>query len=156
MQAGIYQKYRDFAKILDDKTEQDGDCIIWKAGCHKQGYPMTRWEGKMVQVARHLISEKIGRPILRSERVRNTACGNVKCVNPDHYEVHQRGTMEWGMTKRWTTLEEKQRLRDLWFAQSLEERESWGRKMRFAQEHNLNPATLNLLINNAFVLFDLD
>ncbi len=152
MKKGEYTKYQDFEDIVNDKTEKDGDCKIWKAGCHAQGYPMTRWEGRMVQVVRILVGEATGIELRRDHRVRNTVCGNVKCVNPDHYQVFERGTLEWGKTKRWTSYEEKQRLRDLWFAQTEEERESWGSKKRFAELHNLNPGSLDTLIHNAFIL----
>jgi len=155
MKKGEYTKYQDFQDILAAKTKSEGDCKIWTAGCHAQGYPMVRWEGKMVQVVRHLVAENTGIELRRDHRVRNTVCGNVKCCNPDHYQVFERGTLEWGKTKRWTSYEEKQRLRDLWFSQSEEEQEAWGSKKRFAKKHNLNPATLDTLINNAFILYDL-
>jgi len=156
MKKNIYKKYRNFNEILDDKTEKRGECQIWTAGCHRQGYPMVRWEGKMVQVVRHRIAEELGRPLLSSERVRNSVCQNVKCVNTDHYQVHAKGTRSWGETGAWNTLEEKQAIRDLWFAQSLEEREAWGSQRRFAKKHNLNPASLRKVIFNLFETFDLD
>ena len=156
MKAGIYKKYRSFDEIIDDKTDQIGDCEIWTAGCHTQGYPMVRWEGKMVQVVRQRMAEKLERPLLTSERVRNSVCQNVKCVNPDHYQVHTKGTREWGETSTWNTMEEKQAIRDLWFAQSDEEREAWGSQRRFAKKHNLNAASLRKVIFNLFETFDLE
>jgi hypothetical protein len=116
---------------------------------------MVRWDGGMVQVVRHLMALKQGSPLARSVRVRNTVCQNIKCVNPDHYQAFEQGTLAWGEISRWTTLEYKQRLRDLWFAQTDDEREAWGAKKRFAEKHNINPSTVNLIINNAFVLYKL-
>ena len=88
--------YEDWDEILADKTHREGDCLVWDAGLHSQGDPMVRWQKKMVQVVRKQMEDKIGRPLKgRDERVKNTHCKNVLCVNPDHYSVSEFGTQEW-------------------------------------------------------------
>jgi hypothetical protein len=150
-----YRKYRTFDEVIDDKTDRVGDCLIWQGGCHAQGYPMTRWEGRMVQVARHAIILQTGRELTRNHRVRNTVCGNVKCVNPDHYEIFDRGSIAWGETTAWATIEEKQALRDLWFAQPVHVQNEWGSRRRFAKKHGLNCSSLYKIIHNVFSLYQL-
>jgi len=73
---------------IRDNTIQEGDCHIWTAGCHTQDYPMMRLEnnGRMVIVVRWLAEQKLGKKLTRSTRVKNN-CGNVKCVNLDHYDI---------------------------------------------------------------------
>ena len=88
--------YDTWQELIEDKTHVEGDCIIWDAGTHKQGYPMVRWDLNMVQVVRKQMEEKIGKKLDgRNQRVKNRGCGNVLCVNPDHYIVADYGTMDW-------------------------------------------------------------
>ena len=92
-QAGS-QKYHSWRELLADKSHVEGDCLIWDAGTHAQGYPMAKWADKMVLVARKNMENKLGRTLAKAERVKNS-CGNELCVNPDHYYVAQPGTEEW-------------------------------------------------------------
>ncbi len=87
--------YDDWDELLAAKTHREGACLIWDAGLHSQGYPMVRWQLKMVQVVREQMERKIGRPLNgRAERVKNR-CGNILCVNPNHYIVAEYGSQEW-------------------------------------------------------------
>lgn len=92
----VNKKYKTWDDLIEDKTHREGSCLIWDAGTHSQSYPMVRWDIKMVQVIRKQMEEKIGRPLKgRAERVKNVRCGNVLCVNPDHYEISEYGSDEW-------------------------------------------------------------
>ena len=87
--------YDSWEDLIEDKTKRSGDCLEWQAGRHAQGYPMIRWGGRMVQVARQQIEEKTGQKLDgRNQRVKNR-CGNLSCVNPDHYIVADYGSKEW-------------------------------------------------------------
>lgn len=88
------RKYNTWQEVVEAKSHYEGDCRIWDAGTHKQGYPMAKWDDKMHLVARKQMEHKLGRTLAKAERVKNS-CGNELCVNPDHYYVAQPGTEEW-------------------------------------------------------------
>lgn len=81
-------------EIMERKTKWEGDCLIWTAGCHSQDYPMTRYNGKMVKVDRTLIEKKFDITLKKEQRVKNT-CGNIKCVNVEHYDLIERDDVRW-------------------------------------------------------------
>ena len=87
----LYDTWED---LIAAKTHREGDCLIWDAGCHSQGYPMARWGNKMVKIDRTQCELKVGRTFDRSTRVKNQ-CGNIKCVNPDHYLITEYGEETW-------------------------------------------------------------
>lgn len=87
----LYDTWED---LIAAKTHREGDCLIWDAGCHSQGYPMARWGNKMVKVDRTQCELKLDRTFDRSTRVKNE-CGNIKCVNPDHYLITEYGEETW-------------------------------------------------------------
>lgn len=88
--------YDSWDDLLAAKTHVEGDCLIWDAGCHSQGYPMVRWDNKMVMVKRQMIENKLNIKLVRSQRIRsNGKCDNIRCVNPDHYSLIERDQEEW-------------------------------------------------------------
>ena len=100
---------------IKEKIQKVKDCDMWIAGCHMQGYPMMRdpdTKNKMVLVVRWLAEQKLGRKLDRDTRVKN-ACGNVKCVNIDHYDIVERSDMErWKCTPHYIPEERRQKIRD--------------------------------------------
>lgn len=79
------------AYVIEDLTS---GCWEWTGGHHKQGYPMCRFDGQMHIAARLFKEDKIGKTLKHAERVVNQ-CGNVNCVNPDHYEIATKGSEFW-------------------------------------------------------------
>ena len=140
------KRYKDWNDILNDKTEIDGDCLIWTAGCHSQGYPMVRWDKKMVQVKRKQIEDKIGRKLDKTDRVKNTVCGNIKCVNPDHYTVYVKGQDEWHVSCRKYSREFRQMIRD----EAKNSDKEWGYKERLCKKYNIHRNTLERMIQNDY------
>ena len=100
---------------ITEKIQKVKDCHMWTAGCHMQGYPMMRdphTKGRMVLVVRWLVEQKLGYKLDRDTRVKNN-CGNVKCVNIDHYDIVEREDMErWKCTPHFIAHEIRQKIRD--------------------------------------------
>ena len=86
--------YESWGDLLSKKTIMEGDCLIWQAGTHAQGYPMVRWDHAMVMVNRKLMEDKLGVNLERNQRVKNT-CGNILCVNIDHQVLVEKGSKRW-------------------------------------------------------------
>jgi hypothetical protein len=109
------KRFNSWEDLLAAKTEQRGDCIIWQAGTHSQGYPMVKWDSRMVQVVRQQIETKTGQKLDgRRQRVKNTVCGDVLCVNPDHYMVADQGTEEWKCINFVYDLAAQKRVREIY------------------------------------------
>lgn len=90
------KRFDSWEDLIQAKTEKRGDCLIWQAGTHSQGYPMVRWENRMQQVVRVQMELKTGQKLDgRNQRVKNRVCDDVLCVNPDHYIVADHGTEDW-------------------------------------------------------------
>lgn len=58
-------------------------CHLWNARLDTSGYPMVKHMGKQVRVTRHVLSEKLGRP-LREKHSALHVCDQPACINPDH------------------------------------------------------------------------
>lgn len=80
-----------------NKQKQEGDCIIWTGGKHKQGYGMipVKKNGKKSMMTTHKVAMTIkeGREIDPSEYVLRT-CGCNACMNPDHLFLGTRKDMK--------------------------------------------------------------
>lgn len=102
-------------KTIEEKIIPVADCMMWSAGTHMQGYPMMRDPrntSKMILVARYLMEEKLGYRLDKDTRVKNT-CGNLRCVNPDHYDVIDREDMgRWKCTPHYIKEDKRQEIRD--------------------------------------------
>lgn len=75
-------RYRPIAERLQNKTQQQGDCLVWTGTKNRHGYGYISDKSKMRivhRVAYELAYGKIpdGFDILHS-------CDNPSCVNPDH------------------------------------------------------------------------
>lgn len=104
-------------EILERKTRPEGDCLIWTAGCHSQGYPMVRYKNRMVKVDRTQIEKKYDITLTRNERVKNT-CGNIKCVNVEHYELLERDDPKWNCVEHGFSEEKKRDIKAIYDAYS--------------------------------------
>ena len=131
-------------KKIKENTVQIGDCLMWTAGCHAQGYPMMRnpETSKMVLVTRYLMQQKTGRTFTRDTRVKST-CNNVKCVNIDHYEVVERDDME-----RWkcTPHQVKKEIREQIKKEYLETEHYHGFKRDLKRKYNITYGTLSNIL----------
>lgn len=133
-------------KTIEDKITPVADCLMWSGGCHMQGYPMMRDprdKSKMILVARYLMEKKLGYRLKRDTRVKNT-CGNIKCVNPDHYDVIEREDMDrWKCTPHQIKKEIREQIR-----KEYSETEYYhGYKKDLKVKYNISYETLNKILN---------
>lgn len=142
MEEKMGQKYRTWEELVEDKSHQQGDCRIWDAGTHAQGYPMAKWGDKMLLVSRKQMEDKLGRTLPKAERVKNR-CGNKLCVNPDHYYVAQPGTEEWKCINFKYSAEQRKEIYD--YFMSFEGRR--GGISRTFEKFGISRATLYKFIN---------
>ena len=129
------KKYNTIEELVQSKSHWEGDCRIWEAGVHNQGYPMCSWRGSMHLVARLQLQEN-GEELPRMRRVKNK-CGNKLCVNTDHYYIAEPGTEEW-KCKGFKYPEEKRRaIYEEWKATKHE----WGSNRRIQRKHDISAST---------------
>tara|TARA_R100000027_G_C2248890_1_gene93899 strand:+ start:40 stop:456 length:417 start_codon:yes stop_codon:yes gene_type:complete len=134
-------------KAFKDKITKVGDCDMWTAGCHMQGYPMMRNPDNMKQmvvVVRHLAEKKLGYKLDRNTRVKNN-CGNIKCVNIDHYDiVHKDEDMDrWKCTPHQIAEEIRQDIRD-----DYNNTEKYhGQKRDLKKKYNITYETLTKILS---------
>lgn len=136
-----FEKYKTWQELVEDKSHQEGDCRIWDAGTHAQGYPMAKWSNKMVLVARKQMEEKLGRTLSKPERVKNR-CNNPLCVNPEHYIVAQPGTEEWKCINFVYDKETRRQIFDTY--KGYEGR--WGGFKKTCDQYNIARGTLHKII----------
>ena len=112
---GRHREYDSWEQLIAAKTHVEGDCLIWDAGCHSQGYPMVRWDLKMIQVVRKQVEEATCQKLDgRRQRVKNRVCDNIKCVNPDHYIVADYGTQDWKCVGHTYDTETRNRIKEIY------------------------------------------
>ena len=131
---------------LDEKIKKKGDCDIWTAGLHTQGYPMMRdpnVKNRMVIVVRWLAEQKLGRKLTRHTRVKNN-CGNVKCVNINHYDIVDYDTDidRWKCTPFEIPEKTRQKIRD--DAESTEHYH--GKRRDLKNKYNITYGTLDKIL----------
>lgn len=78
---------KDIDDILE-RTQREGDCMIWTGATHVQGYGMMRQAGEMRSVHSVVAELKYGRKPTKysGDRVSRT-CDNNLCVNPEHIVI---------------------------------------------------------------------
>ena len=131
---------------MKNKITKVNDCDMWTAGCHMQGYPMMRDprnKSKMILVSRYLMEQKLGYKLDRDTRVKNT-CGNVKCVNVDHYEAIPKSDMDrWKCTPHYIKEPQRQTIRD-----DYNNTEKYhGQKRDLKNKYNITYETLNKILS---------
>lgn len=130
----------DYIDELYENTRQEDDCLIWLGGCHTQGYPMQRFQGKMVLVARLLKAWQMGEDLDSNRRVKRT-CQNKKCVNPDHYFVAEPNTEEHKCFRFKYPEETRKAIRKDWLANPV-----WGQKEQLCQKYKIARLTLDRIL----------
>ena len=131
---------------MKDKIIKVKDCDMWTAGCHKQNYPMMRdphVKGRMVIVVRWLAEQKLGKKLTRQTRVKNN-CGNVKCVNLDHYDIVDYDTDidRWKCTPHFISPEIREKMRDEYNSTP----KYHGFKTYLVKKYRVTPCTLNKIL----------
>lgn len=137
-----FRKYKDWDEMIEEKTVKAGDCLIWTGGTHSQGYPMVRWDNKMIQVKRKQMENKLGRELAVDERVKST-CNNVRCVNPEHYTMFAKGEDGWYNRHDGYPIEVKRKVKADWDAAD----GAWGTTQRLMNKYGMNRLTINRIVN---------
>ena len=76
-------RYDPWTKI--DQRGPDG-CWPWTKSCDRDGYAVTKINGRQWRVARWVLTQKLGRDLTADEVTRHT-CDNRACCNPAHLVV---------------------------------------------------------------------
>lgn len=70
---------------FEQRSKQQGDCLIWQNGKHVQGYGMVRDGARMRSTVQVLGQKKFGVITHKDSKLKyTTSCGNPDCVNIDH------------------------------------------------------------------------
>ena len=77
-------KDNKFVTRILQRTEKQGDCLIWQGATHRQGYGLMRYGKKMQTVHRIMAIESGKFPDADFNTRIGHTCGNYLCVNPDH------------------------------------------------------------------------
>ena len=132
------------ATDLNDKIVKAKDCWIWTAGRHRQGYPMMRDPRdmkKMILVSRYFMEKKVGYKLKKDQRVKNT-CGNILCVNPDHYILAEYGEQEWKCVRNFIPEWQREQIR-----QEYHNTEKYhGQKKDLITKYEIHYETLNNIL----------
>ena len=83
--ARILECMRYLQTYIDERTERQGDCLVWTGHLSEKGYAHTSFDGKQVRVHR-LTYENAHGPIPDGLEI-DHLCRNRACVNPDHLEA---------------------------------------------------------------------
>tara|TARA_R100001086_G_C11838621_1_gene258504 strand:+ start:1398 stop:1820 length:423 start_codon:yes stop_codon:yes gene_type:complete len=131
---------------MSEKIKKVDDCDMWTAGCHMQGYPMMRdphVKNRMVIVVRWLAEQKLGRKLTRETRVKNN-CGNVKCVNLNHYDIVDYDTDidRWKCTPHFVLPEIREKMR----TEYKNTPHYHGIKRDMVKKYNVTHSTLNKIL----------
>jgi hypothetical protein len=133
-------------KEILEKTERDGDCMIWQGGKHRQGYAMMRQEGEM-RTVHSVIAELVygERPTkYNGTRVTRT-CGNNLCVSPEHVIIEQSANLRrkrYHCKNRKLTQEQVRDVRKR-FAEG-----EWGIGTILAKEYNVSTYVIYATVSN--------
>lgn len=131
---GPYIKTKTIKDILD-RTEREGDCLLWIGAKHVQGYGMMRQSGVMRSVHSVVAELKYGVKPTRYTGTRATrTCDNVECVNPDHIIIKS-------VTEIWSGVFPRQRTLTMEAVREIREeyaKGEWGRGPRLAKKYNIS------------------
>lgn len=123
-------------KEILEKTERDGDCMIWQGGKHRQGYAMMRQAGEMRTVHSVIAELKYGERPTKYNGTRVTrTCGNKLCVNPDHIIIQKSSDIKrkrYHCKNRRLTQEQVREVRKR-YAEG-----EWGIGRKLAKEYNVS------------------
>lgn len=68
--------------VYDRCVPGDGQCQIWQQSTGSTGYPQASIEGRPQLVARWVLEQRLGRPLL-PKHCATPACGDKRCVSAD-------------------------------------------------------------------------
>lgn len=68
---------------LKDRSDEVGECWIWKQGVTRNGYPQMKVKGCGCMLVRRVAAEIAGKPPAPRQPV-DTTCGEKLCVLPEH------------------------------------------------------------------------
>lgn len=131
--------------VIEDLTT---NCWNWTGAKHLQGYNLVRFKGKMHRAERLFKIETDSLTLQHSDRVTNR-CGNMDCVNPDHYEVMPKGTYEFpkGIKKSRFTQKQADDMR----AEYLAIPKYHGRRRDFLEKYDIDQGLFDRIIKGKYV-----
>ena len=127
-------------------SNEQGDCLIWRGGKHRQGYAMMRYKGNMRTVHSVIAELKYGYKPTKYTGTRVTrTCGNKMCVNPDHIIIEEASKIQrkrYHCKARKITQEQAREIRKR-YAEG-----GWGIGMKLAKEYGVTHNTIYATIAN--------
>lgn len=137
-------KYRTITEKIHARCEKSGDCLLWTGAKHRQGYGMSRVNGRMITVHQAIGQEKYGDPGNTRVHKFTQTCGNLLCCNPAHIVLttHQKIMKEAAKTRK-----PKRALNGALNEQDIRDirampYENWSNAKRIANSYGIAPITV--------------
>tara|TARA_R100001463_G_scaffold3271_1_gene13454 strand:- start:2535 stop:3020 length:486 start_codon:yes stop_codon:yes gene_type:complete len=141
-------KYRTITERIHARCEKSGDCLVWTGAKHRQGYGMSRVNGKMTTVHQAIGKEKYGAPENTRVHKFTHTCGNILCCNPEHIVLT---THQQVMEKASKHRKPKRCLNGVITEQDIRDirampYENWANAKRIAKGYGISPITVVRII----------
>lgn len=137
-------KYTTATEKIHARCEKSGDCLLWTGAKHRQGYGMSRVNGKMTTVHQAVGIEKYGDPGNTRIHKFTQTCGNLLCCNTDHIVLT---THQQIMLKAAKTRKPKRALHTVLTEQDIRDirampYENWSNAKRLGAHYGVAPITI--------------
>lgn len=90
----MLQKHLLWMLLIQNKCQEDGDCLIWQGATDDAHVPQMRLPGsRKVYAARRVLLEALGKPPQKGH-LATTKCDNPLCMAEEHVVLWQRSQLQ--------------------------------------------------------------